>query len=261
MPRSLRLVLALALTLVAHPATAERATIAVAANFTAAAKQIGKAFEASTGHRLRISFGSTGQLYAQILHGAPFDAFLAADQVRPALLHEKGKAAAPFTYAVGKLALWSADPEFIGGAAALEDPALTRLAIANPRTAPYGAAAVEVLKALGAWERVQKRLVEGRSVAQTREFVAAGAAPAGFVAWSQVRLSGEGSAWLAPAHLHAPLAQDAVLLTRGADNAAAKAFLIFLKGPEARAILDRYGYGADPQAPARAEAPRPGSAG
>ena len=228
------------------PASAERALVAVAANFTAAAKEIGAAFEAETGHRVVYAFGATGQLYAQIAHAAPFDAFLAADAARPARLEAEGLgvAGARFTYAFGKLALWSADPEFIDGAGALERADLSRLAIANPAAAPYGAAAVEALKALGLYDALEKRLVQGRNIAQTREFVAVGAAAAGFVAASQAKLSADGSAWMVPAALHAPIRQDAILLARGAENPAARAFLAFLRGPQTRAILARHGYDA-----------------
>lgn len=237
---------ALALILLLAPAAhAEKTLIAVAANFTAAAKEIGTAFETATGHHAVFAFGSTGQLYAQITQGAPFDAFLAADQERPEKAEAEGFSTpgTRFTYAVGKLALWSADPAFATGPEALTSPALQRLAITNPRTAPYGAAAVETIAALGLTEALASRLVEGRTVAQTREFAASGAAQAGFVAWAQIALDGAGSHWLVPQEMHAAIAQDAALLGHGADNPAAAAFLDFLASPEAAAIIERHGYG------------------
>jgi molybdate transport system substrate-binding protein len=226
---------------------AEETTIAVAANFTSAAKRLGAAFEASSGHRVVFSFGSTGQLYAQIAHGAPFDAFLAADEARPerAVADDLGVEGTRFTYAIGVLVLWSADPDRIDGTpAVLSDPTLRHVAIANPATAPYGAAAIETMRALGVLEGLESRLVAGKSISQTYQFVATGNAPVGFIAASQVKVDDTGSHWAVPEDMHGPLRQDAVLLEHGRDNEAAKAFLEFLRGAEAVKMIEELGYRA-----------------
>lgn len=224
---------------------AGEATVAVAANFTSAAKQLGAAFEKSTGHRVVFSFGSTGQLFTQIAHGAPFDVFLAADEARPqrAAAEGLGVAGTRFTYAIGVLVLWSADPARIDGTpAVLSDPNLRHVAIANPATAPYGAAAIDTMKALGVLEALEPRLVEGKNVGQTYQFVATGNAPVGFVAASQVKNNDTGSSWTVPDDMYRPLRQDAVLLTRGRNNEAAKTFLAYLKGSEALKVIEGFGY-------------------
>ncbi|MBI1234325.1 MAG: molybdate ABC transporter substrate-binding protein [Alphaproteobacteria bacterium] len=227
-------------------AGADEALVAVAANFARTAEALAEAYEADSGHTITISSGSTGQLYARIVQGAPYDAFLSADAERPALLVETGQAVSGsrFTYAVGRLALWSADPDRIGpdGAVALSG-GFRFLAIANPRTAPYGAAAMEVLEALGLTDAVADRLVTGGDVGATYAFIASGNADLGFIALSQLP-DGQGRAWIVPEALHAPLAQDAVLLSRGADNPAAVGFLAFLRSDEARAVIEAAGYGA-----------------
>ena len=230
----------------ATPLRAGETIVAVAANFTAAAQEIGQAFEAATGHSVTYSFGSTGQLYAQITQDAPFEVFLAADQARPEKAEAEGfgVAGTRFTYAVGKLVLWSADPALIDGSGAvLDDPGLAHVAIANPVTAPYGAAAVEVLQALGVYDRLAPRLVQGKSITQTYQFVATGNAPVGFVALSQVALDARGSRWPVPDDLYAPIRQDAILLAGGDENPAARAYLDFLKSPAAAAIIEHFGYG------------------
>ncbi|MBO8086116.1 MAG: molybdate ABC transporter substrate-binding protein [Marichromatium sp.] len=225
---------------------AEEVRVAVAANFTAAMKEIATAFEAATGHTTRISFGSTGKLYTQIVNGAPFDVFLAADQRRPALLVEEGRASAPFTYAIGELALWSADPALItDGAALLESGAFDRLAIANPKTAPYGAAAMEVLESLGLAETLAPKLVRGDNIAQTYQFVATGNAELGFVALAQIALDPSGSRWEVEQSHYSPIRQDAVLLEGAGSNPAAQALLDYLQGEAARAVITRYGYATD----------------
>jgi molybdate transport system substrate-binding protein len=227
-------------------ASADEALVAVAANFARTTEALAEAYEAESGHTITISSGSTGQLYARIVQGAPYDAFLSADAERPAMLVESGQAVAGsrFTYAVGRLALWSVDPDRIGpeGAAALSG-GFRFLAIAHPRTAPYGAAAVEVLETLGLTETVADRLVTGTDVGAAYAFIASGNAELGFIALSQLP-DGQGSAWIVPEELHAPLAQDAVLLTRGADKPAALGFLAFLRSEEARAVIEAAGYGA-----------------
>ena len=218
---------------------------AVAANFTEAARQIGALFEAETGHEAILSFGSTGQIYTQITQGAPFDVLLAADQARPKLAIDKGFAVpdSRFTYVSGRIALFSNDPGLVIGAATLRDGGFTRLAIANPVTAPYGAAAVEALTALGLHEQLRPKIVQGNNIAQTYQFVATGNAELGFVAVSQIAGHDRGSRWPVPETLYTPIAQDAVLLTRGADNPAARAFMAFLRSPAARRVTEKYGYG------------------
>ncbi len=220
---------------------------AVAANFTGAAKEIGALFEEKTGHEAVFSFGSTGQLYAQVTQEAPFDVFLAADQVRPLKAIEQGFALAEnrFTYAIGKLVLFSKDTDLVKGENTLKKDNFSKIAIANPATAPYGAAAIEAMKALGVYDRVEGKIVRGNNIAQTYQFIVTGNAELGFVALSQI-IGNDGSQWLVPERLHAPIAQDAVLLKRGAGNQAAHDFLAFLKDPEARAILQKYGYGVGP---------------
>ncbi|MDD3449969.1 MAG: molybdate ABC transporter substrate-binding protein [Gammaproteobacteria bacterium] len=232
--------------LAATGARAGEVSVAVAANFKATLEEVGAAFTRATGHQVLASSGSTGKLYTQITQGAPFAVLLAADSARPERLEREGHAVAGsrFTYAVGRLVLWSPDPDRVDAeGAVLRDPGLQRLAIANPRSAPYGAAAQEVLEGLGLWDALQPRLVRGENIGQTFQFVASGNAPLGFVALAQVRAGGQpGSQWLVPQALHAPIEQQAVLLGSGANNPAARAFLDYLRGPEAVAIIERYGY-------------------
>ena len=226
-------------------ASAGTVRAAVAANFTAAAQEIGDAFTAASGHDVRFSFGSTGQLYAQISQGAPFDVFLAADQARPARAEDEGLAATGtrFTYATGAIALFSMDPDLVKGEATLRQGDFTRLAIANPEIAPYGAAAVGTMQALGVFENLRERIVRGNNIAQVYQFVTTGNAELGFIALSQLAGGAGGSHWVVPPDLYPPIAQDAVLLAAAGDVAAARAFLDFLRGEEANAIKDRYGYG------------------
>ncbi len=231
---------------------AQTARIAVAANFTEVMDRIESRFEAAHGDVLKITTGSTGQLYAQISHGAPFDVMLAADQRRPKLLVENGLAVrgSRFTYATGKLTLWSADPARIGddGAALLRQGDFRRLAIANPDLAPYGAEAVQVLKALGVYDELRSRLVQGENVGQTYAMVATGNAELGLVALSYVRSPRNkkaGSRWDVPQSLYQPIRQDAVLLTRAEANSTARDLLAYLRQPEIQALIRSYGYGAD----------------
>ncbi len=212
--------------------------VAAAANFTTTARELVARFEAETGFRARPSFGATGQLYAQIVQGAPFDVFLAADAERPALLAAEGRGDAPVTYALGRLVLWSPDPERIRGPEALLAPGLTRIALANPQTAPYGAAALAVLERLGVPD--PPRRVLGANVAQAFQFVRTGNAEMGFVAHSQVPETG--SRWEPPEGFHPPIRQDAILLRRGRGNPAAEAFFRFLSSDQARGIIERSGY-------------------
>lgn len=247
MLRALTLLPALLLSILAGTlAHAAQAHIAVASNFAAPMNNLAAQFERATGHTLTLSSGATGKFYAQIKHGAPFDVLLAADEETPARLLREGDALQGQTYAIGRLALWSARPGFIDGSdAVLKQNRFHHLAIANPKLAPYGAAAVEVLAKLKLTDRVQGKLVAGENIAQTYQFVASGNAELGLVALSQVMRDGKltsGSVWQVPAALHAPIRQDAVLLKHGANNAAARALLDYLNTPAALAIIRSYGY-------------------
>lgn len=222
--------------------------VAVAANFAGPAQKIAAEFEKQTGHKAIIATGSTGKFYAQIVNGAPFDILLAADDETPAKLEKEGHAVAGkrFTYATGKLVLWSAMPAIIDDKAeVLKRGGFNHLAIANPKVAPYGAAAMETMKALGVYDALQSKLVMGENIAQTHQFVATGNALLGFVALSQVLKDGkiEGSYWSVPEKLYTPIRQDAALLGKGKDNKAATAFLDFLKtNKAAKDIILSYGY-------------------
>ncbi len=234
----------------ASPAFAAEVTVAVSSNFLHPFKQLAPAFERESGHRVLTVSGSTGKLYAQILHGAPFDVFLAADSARPRLLEKDGQAVAGtrFTYVRGKIVLWSADPKRIGtdGKNILHRRNFRHLALANPKTAPYGKAAVTALQRLNLWESLSPMIVRGENIGQTFQFVATGNAEIGLVALSQVmdpRLNIKGSQWRVPEDLYDPIDQDAVLLTRGQSNPAARALLRFLQSDRARHIIQLYGYG------------------
>ena len=229
------------------PALAEQVQIAVAANFMAPMQQIAPAFEAATGHKLLLSSGSTGKFYAQIKNGAPFDVLLAADDETPARLEQEGAivAGSRFSYAIGKLVLWSAGSSVDDKGEVLRAGRFSHLALANPKLAPYGRAAQQTLQALGLWDGLQGKLVMGENIAQTQQFIASGNAELGFVALSQVmrdgRLSG-GSVWLVPDKLYEPIRQDAVLLHHGKDNAAARAWLKYLQSDAAKVVMRSYGY-------------------
>jgi len=222
--------------------------MAIAANFSLPMQRIAAEFERDTGHRAQLSVGATGKFYAQIRNGAPFEVLLSADDETPARLDAEG-AAVPgsrFTYAIGRLALWSAQPDLVDAqGAVLVQGRFKHLAIANPKTAPYGAASIEVLRGLGLLEALRPKFVQGENVAQTQQFVASGNAELGLVALSQVWHDGklgEGSGWIVPSGLHAPLRQDAVLLLPGRDKPAALALLAYLRGDKARAIIRGFGY-------------------
>lgn len=243
-----RLSLILASGLAAHAALADEVQVAVAANFTAPIQAIAKDFEKDTGHKLVASFGATGQFYAQIKNGAPFEVFLAADDTTPAKL-EQEKATVPgsrFTYAIGKLALWSAKDGYVDAKGdVLKKGNFQHLSIANPKAAPYGLAATQVLDKLGLKDKLAGKIVEGQNIGQAFQFVSTGNAELGFVALSQIYKDGKvtgGSAWIVPAELYAPIRQDAVILEKGKDNAAAKALVEYLKGPKAAAVIKSYGY-------------------
>jgi len=238
----------LASLLLSTSASAETVQVAVAANFTAPMQQIAADFEKDTGHKAVLSFSATGKFYAQITNGAPFEVFLAADDETPAKL-EKELLIAPhsrFTYAIGKLVLWSAQDGYVDAKGEiLKTGDFKHLSLANPKTAPYGAAAIEVLKKLGTFERVEPRLVQGENIAQAHQFVATGNAQLGFVALSQVYKDGKlasGSAWIVPTTLYAPIRQDAAILAKGLHNPAAKALAEYLKSDKARAVIKSYGY-------------------
>ena len=309
--------------LTATSVPAAETNVAVAANFTEAAKEIAAAFKAKTGHEAVLSFGASGQFYTQITQGAPFQVFLSADAARPKKLVEDGlavadsrftysigklvlwsktpdlvkgeetfkagtfaklsicnPAAAPYgaaaveamkalkiyetlqpklvedglavadsrvTYSIGKLVLWSKTPDLVKGEETLKAAAFAKLSICNPAAAPYGAAAVEAMKALNIYETLQPKLVEGATITQAYQFVETGNAELGFVALSQLTGPVTGSRWVVPQELYSPIRQDAVLLKSGASNEAATGFISFLKGPEARAIIEKYGYVLDGQ--------------
>lgn len=222
--------------------------VAVAANFTAPAQQIAGEFERKTGHKAVLAFGATGKFYAQISNGAPFEVFLAADDTTPARLDKEGGtvAGSRFTYAVGTLVLWSAKADFVDGKGEiLKRGKFNKLSVANPKTAPYGAAAIETLTRLKLLDAIQPKLVQGENIAQTFQFASTGNADLAFVALSQVFKDGKlssGSAWIVPSEMHEPIYQDAVILAKGKDNPAAAAFLEFLKSPYAHAVIKSYGY-------------------
>ncbi|AJQ93069.1 molybdate ABC transporter substrate-binding protein [Gynuella sunshinyii] len=230
-------------------AWAAETKVAVAANFTETAKEIAAAFSRETGHVSVLSFGSTGKLYAQIANGAPFEVFLAADDARPAKAEEAGLAVkgSRFTYAKGKIVLYSTDTSLIDadGKVLGQPEKFNKLAIANPKTAPYGAAAVATMNAMGVYDLISGKLVQGDSIAQTYQFVATKNAELGFVALSQVVDQDGGSRWIVPENLYHPIRQDAVLLSNAADSEAAKAFMQFLKSDIARNIIESYGYGLE----------------
>jgi molybdate transport system substrate-binding protein len=228
---------------------AAQTNVAVAANFTEAAKEIAAAFTAKTGHEAVLSFGASGQFYTQITQGAPFQVLLSADDTRPKKLVDDGLAVSDsrFTYAIGKLVLWSKTPGLVKGEETLKTASFARLSICNPVAAPYGAAAVEAMKSLKVLEQLQPKLVEGATITQAYQFVETGNAELGFVALSQLTGTETGSHWLVPQELYSPIRQDAVLLKSGASNEAATRFIAFLRSPEARAIIEKYGYVLDGQ--------------
>jgi molybdate transport system substrate-binding protein len=234
----------------ASPALAGQVNVAVAANFTEPAKEIAALFKQKTGHEAQLSFGASGQFLTQIMQEAPFQVFLSADQERPKKAVEAGLAVpdSRFTYAVGKLVLWSKGPGVVKGGETLKSGEFTKLSIADPAAAPYGQAAIETMTALGVYDTLRPKLVQGTNINQAFQFIDTGNAELGFVALSQVVNSDKGSRWLVPQDLYTPIRQDAVLLKKGADSEAAKAFVDFLKGPEARAVIERFGYGLDVKA-------------
>lgn len=230
------------------PAFADEVKVAVAANFTAPIQKIALEFEKDTGHKALVSTGATGAFYAQIKNGAPFEVFLSADDETPAKLEAEGMGVkgSRFTYAVGKLVLWSAKPGFVDARGdVLKKGDFNKLSLANPKTAPYGSAALEVMKKLGVLDAVQPKIVQGENISQAFQFVSTGNAEIGFVALSQVWQDGalkSGSAWIVPADQHSPIRQDAILLAKGEGKPAAAALLKYLQGNKARAVIKSYGY-------------------
>lgn len=229
------------------PVSAEQVLVAVAANFVPPFREIAIEFEKSTGHQLQVAAGSSGNFYSQIKNGAPFDVFFSADMERPKLLEDDGLGVkdSRFTYAIGRIVLWSPNADLVKGEETLRSKKFKRLAIASPKTAPYGVAAMQALQKLELWESLQPQIVMGESLGQTIGFIESGNAQLGFVAVSQIldpKLKGHGSRWDVPSNLHEPIKQDVILLTKGKDNPAAKALLEFMNGPEAKKIIERYGY-------------------
>lgn len=229
-------------------ARADEVQVAVAANFTGPMQVISVLFERDTGHKASLAFGATGKFYAQIANGAPFEVLLSADDETPARLVKEGLAVAgtPFTYAIGKLVLWSADPKLIDGKGdILKKGGFKHLAIANPKTAPYGAAAMQTMGKLGVVDSLKPLFVQGENIAQTHQFVSTGAAALGFVAYSQVIKNGQvgsGSGWVVPGNLYDPILQNAVILAKGKDKPAAAALLNYLQGEKAREVIKSFGY-------------------
>jgi len=242
-------ILFLGLLLISSISSAATTLVAVAANFTKPMEEIAALFEKSTGHTARLSFGSSGKFVSQFENGAPFEVFLSADDKNPIKLEQSGLAvtSSRFTYAIGKLVLWSNTANYVDGQGQiLANGGFKHLALADPKLAPYGTAAIEVLKGMGLLDKLQPLFVQGENIAQTHQFISTGNAELGFVALSQVIDNGKigsGSGWIVPENMHSPILQDAVLLKTGAENPAALALLTFLKSPEALAIIEKYGYG------------------
>jgi molybdate transport system substrate-binding protein len=222
--------------------------VAVAANFVAPIQKIAAAFEAQTPHTVKLAIGSTSGIYAQVRNGAPFDVFLSADEETTERLQAEGLAVrgSHFTYAVGRVVLWSTNPRLVDRQGdVLSHGGFDRIAVANPKLAPYGKAAMETLQRMGVYDKLKAKIVQGENVGQSFQFVSSGNAPLGFVALSQVMVDGKimkGSAWIVPMSLHSPLRQDAVVLKAGASNPAAGEFADFLRSEKARGIIRAYGY-------------------
>ena len=238
----------LVLGLAAASVQADEVQVAVAANFAGPMQQIAAGFEKGTGHKALVSTGATGKFYAQIKNGAPFQVLLAADDETPAKIEAEGLGVkgSRFTYATGRLVLWSAKEDLVDqGGKVLESDRFNKIAIANPKLAPYGAAAVETMDKLGLAAALTPKLVTGESIGQTYNFIATGNAELGFVALAQVLDGGKlksGSMWVVPAKYHAPIIQDAVILKRAAANPAAKAWMALMRSPNAQDFIRSYGY-------------------
>jgi len=242
------LALLLALLLAAVAARADEVQVAVAANFTGPMQVIAVLFERDTGHKASLSYGATGKFYAQIVNGAPFEVLLSADDKTPERLVKEGKAVegSAFTYAIGKLVLWSADPKLVDAKGdILKKGGFKHLAVANPKTAPYGAAALQVMGKLGVADTLKPLFVQGENITQTHQFISTGAAELGFVAYSQVIKNGRvgsGSGWIVPGNLYDPIRQEAVILANGKGKPAPQALLAYLKGEKAQAVIKSFGY-------------------
>ena len=238
--------------LLAGNSSAGEITVAVASNFTQAIRQIAERFQAETGEKVRLSFGSTGKHYAQIVNGAPFDAFFSADVKRPQRLDQEGliQPGSRFTYAIGRVVLWSPDPTLVDDRGqVLHSGGFSHLAIANPKLAPYGRAAREVLQGVGLWNALRGRMVRGENIGQAFQFVKSGSVELGFVAYAQVKRPGEavqGSLWAIPESAYSPIEQQAVLLS---DNPVARRFLAFIRTEQIQKLIHSYGY-ATPAQPA-----------
>ena len=232
----------------ASVAIAGEVQVAVAANFTAPMQKIAAEFEKDTGHKALLTFGATGKFYAQIKNGAPFEVLLSADQETPARLEQEGATAngSRFTYAIGKLVLWSTREAIVDSKGdVLKRGGFDHIALANPKLAPYGAAAMEVMKALGVADTLAPKFVQGENIAQTYQFISTANALLGFVAMSQVYEDGKlksGSAWIVPSNLYSPIRQDAVILDKGKDSTAAAALMKYLKSDKVKAVIKSYGY-------------------
>ena len=243
-PRMLVAAIAVFVASLSAPAEAGQTHVAVAANFTEPAKEIAALFKQKTGNEAVLIFGASGAFFTQITHGAPFEVFLSADEERPKATVDQGFAVpgSRFTYAIGRLVLWSRVVDVTEGDEALKAGDFAKLAIANPVAAPYGTAAVETMKALGVYDALRAKIVQGNSIAQAFQFVDTRNADVGFVALSQLFNLTAGTRWEVPQNLYSPIRQDAVLLKRGARDEASIAFLEFLRGPEARAVIEIFGY-------------------
>lgn len=228
-------------------AQADEVSVAVAANFTAPMQKIAADFEQATGHKVVAAYGASGRFYAQIRNGAPFELLLSADDEIPARLVKENAAVAAsrFTYAIGKLVLWSAQPGVVDGQGeVLKKGGFDHIALANPKLAPYGAAAVAVMKTLGAYDALQPKMVTAENIAQAHQYVSSGNALLGFVALSQILKDGkiEGSSWLVPARLYPAIRQDAVILDKGKGKPAALALAQYLQDDKAKAVIKSFGY-------------------
>jgi molybdate transport system substrate-binding protein len=254
--RSFRLILLMQLTCgvvvstSCHPQEDNAVNVAVAANFTEPAREIAKLFEQTPSHKVALSFGSTGQLFTQITQDAPFEVFLSADEETPKKVVAAGLGVQEtlFTYAVGKVVLFSPARDVSQGEAVLRTGAFQKIAVANPSTAPYGAAAIQVIKTLGLYDELVRKIVQGNNITQAFQFVESGNAEVGFVALSQVVGKDRRMLWVVPDNLYSAIRQDAVLLNKGADNGAARAFMAFLRTPQAVKVIEKYGYETAPGA-------------
>lgn len=250
-----RLFLMSAMVLPTATVFADQVLVAVASNFAKPMEEIAAEFKKATGHSAELSFGASGKFVAQIENGAPFQVFLSADEKKPEKLTESGFAVGgtQFTYALGTLVLWSAKPGYVDAEGkVLSTDSFKHLAIADPKLAPYGVAALDVLDHLGLAGHVKPLLVLGENISQTQQFISTGNAELGFITLSQVIKDGkigEGSGWIIPADSYTPIRQDAILLKNGDDNPAAIALLDFLESAKALAIIKKYGYGLAPDKP------------